>query len=59
MSDFQNLRVKARRTRHNIVKMGAIDASAAVATLATANPGAAQNNQGQNNNKGRTATDAC
>jgi Hint domain len=53
MLDFEKLPTGIRRSRRNIVKMGVIGASAAVARLTTTGPAAADqnnNNQGQNNN---------
>ena len=40
-SDMQDLNVKGERTRRNIIRMGAIGASAVVANLGTINPSTA------------------
>ena len=40
-SDMQDLNVKGERTRRNIIRMGAIGASAVVVNLGTINPSTA------------------
>ena len=42
MTNLSELPLNARRTRRNVVKMGAISASAAVVSLATVEDGAAE-----------------
>jgi hypothetical protein len=52
MTNLSELHLNARRTRRNVVKMGAILTSAAVASLATVKDGAAEDN-GEGKDKGK------
>jgi hypothetical protein len=53
MTNLNELHLNARRTRRNVVKMGAILTSAAVASLATVKDGAAEDDNGQGKDKGQ------
>ena len=47
MTNLNELHLDARRTRRNVVKMGAVLTSAAVASLATVKDGAAEDDNGE------------
>ena len=53
MTNLNELHLNARRTRRNVLKMGAILTSAAVASLATVKDGAAEDDNGQGKDKGQ------